>query len=92
MYDIKPFDKEMKRILDQLQKDRNAYTSDIKLTRKMGKKYPELFDENIGLMDIGRIEKTRKSVITLRPGAMILPLPPPPTRPSSFKYRVYKIL
>ena len=75
MYDtITPWSKEAENYFRRLVKQKVIYTDDIHFTRTLGRKYPELFDENIGVMDIGRIEKRNKSMIAIRPGITIVPI------------------
>lgn len=91
MYEIKPWNDDIRKKIQQLMKDGVTYTQDSKLTRSMGRRCPELFDENNGFLDIGRIDKTRKSMIVKRPNVGIVPVPGPPTAPNRLKFRFYKI-
>jgi len=83
---IKPWSKEAEGILRRLSKDTKAYVDDPVFTRSFGRKYPELFDEHYGCMDIGRIDKRRKSIIALRPDFVLVPIPPPDYRKRKFTY------
>lgn len=75
MKKITPWNKDVERLFDSIAKNQRAYVNDIKVTRSLGKKLPDLFDENEGFMDIGRIGKTRKSVVVPRIGVQVVPLP-----------------
>ena len=87
---VKPWNKEAERIFRQLAKDQRAYTKNNKITRKLGRSYPELFDN--GFMDIGRIDRKNESIIVLRPGIGIAPVPPKPSIPSKFlKFQFFRI-
>lgn len=68
---IKPWSKESERILRQLTRNGKAYTKDLKLTRAFGRRYPEIIDADF--LDIGRIEKKRKSVFVLGEDTGIMP-------------------
>ena len=86
MYTLKPWNKEVERIMRQLAKDK------ITFTRKIGRNHPILVDEHNGFMDVGRITKRNKSMIALRPGVGIQPLPKIPSIPSKFmKFKFYRI-
>lgn len=71
---VKPWSKEAENCFRRLVKDRVVYTDDISFTRKLGRAYPELFDKTKGVMDIGRIEKRKESIIAIRPGNTLIPL------------------
>lgn len=89
---VKPWCKEAENYFKRLAKDRIAYVDDIKFTRNLGHKYPELFDEINGFMDIGRIDKRRKSMIALRPGNVIVPIKENDCRRRKFTpFKLFKI-
>lgn len=75
MKKITPWNKDVERLFDSIVKNQRAYISDVNLTRSLGRRLPDLFDENDGFMDIGRIGKTRKSVVVPRIGVQVVPLP-----------------
>jgi len=68
---IKPWSKDSERILRQLTKNGKAYTTDLKLTRAFGRRCPEIIDANF--MDIGRIDKKKKSVFVLGENIVTVP-------------------
>jgi hypothetical protein len=69
-------------------KDGVTYIDDVQLTRNFGRKYPDLFDENKGFLDIGKIDKRNKSMIVRRPNVGIVPIPGRKNQ----KFRFYKII
>ena len=85
---IKPWSKESENYFRRLAKDRIIYTKDIEFTRTLGKRYPSLFEEDNGFLDIGRIKKTSSSMIALRPGNIIAPKP---NRRKFLQFDFYKI-
>lgn len=92
MYTLKPWNKEVERIMRQLAKDRVVYIDNVDITRKIGRNHSSLFDEANGFMDIGKIERRNKSMIALRPGVGIAPVPKLPSVPSKFiKFKFYRI-
>ena len=92
MYDyISPWSEYSRKKLLQITKDRIVYTGNVQFTRNFGRKYPWLFDEKTGYMDIARIDKRRESVIVLRPNCGLAPIPGPPSMPKSLKFRPFKI-
>jgi hypothetical protein len=72
-----PWNKEVERLCDSLVKHKRAYTDDINITRMLGRRHPDLFDEHNGYFDIGRVRKTNKSIIVPRIGVEIIPFPEP---------------
>jgi len=81
------YDKYFKRLL----KDRVSYIEDINITRNLGKKYPDLFDEDNGFMDIARIKKRNVSALVLRPGAGLAPMTPNSSTNRKKKYKFFRI-
>ena len=75
MKSIYPWSEDVEKLFRRLAKDRIVYTDNSDFTRSLGRKYPGLFDEDNGFLDIGRIKKRRSSVIVLRPGNGIAPKP-----------------
>ena len=92
---ITPWNKEVEKLFDSIAKYGKAYTEDITITRSLGKKLPDLFDEQEGLMDIGRIGKTRKSMIVPRIGVQLVPLPDRSSYQNRLKrkktYQIYRV-
>ena len=82
-----PWDEKSKKKCFQLVKDGIIYTNDIQFTRTIGRRYPQLFDEKLGFLDIGRIGKRNKSMIAKRPNVSIIPI----IQPRRTKFRFYKI-
>lgn len=72
-----PWSKEVERMFDNIARIGKYYTEDIQFTRNLGRRAPDLFDEQNGYMDIARIGKSRKSVVIPRPGVQIVPMPLP---------------
>ena len=70
---VTPKTKEIERLFRRLSKVKIDYTDDIHMTRKLGRNFPDLFDEEFGFLDIGRIEKRNKSMIALRPNVVVIP-------------------
>lgn len=95
MKKITPWNKDVERLFDSIVKNQRAYISDVNLTRSLGRKLPDLFDENDGFMDIGRIDKTRKSVVVTRIGVQVVPLPEPDSESIKIrrkkKYGIYRL-
>ena len=83
---VRPWNKESEKYLFQLAKERTLFTRDINFTRSLGRRYPELSDN--GFMDIGRIDKKHESIIALRPGIGLAPLP---TRRKFMKFQLYRL-
>ena len=88
---VKPWSKDAERCFRDLVKERVAYTDNIMFTRSFGRKHPELTDKDNGFIDIGRIDKRNKSVITLRPHVSLIPIESSSSRPKRLKFRFYKI-
>lgn len=89
---IKPWSKESENYFRRLAKDRIMYTDNIKFTRNFGRKYPSLFNKDTGVMDIGRIDKRKQSMIAIRPGMGIAPMEGPDWRRRKFThFQVYKM-
>ena len=86
-FEIKPWNEKSKNKIRQLAKDGIIYTNDINFTRTIGRRYPQLFDENNGFLDIGRIGKRNKSMIAKRPNVSIIPI----IKPRTTKFKFYKI-
>ena len=87
-----PWDKESEKYFRRLMKDRIVYIDNNKFTRAFGRRYPTLFDENQGYLDIGRIDRRNKSMIALRPGITLAPIQSPPTRITRIqKYKFFRI-
>ena len=78
---IRPWDKKSENYFDILARDRTLFTKDTLFTQNLGKKYPTLNGKYLG---IGRIDKTRESMIGLRKDVGLAPLP------SRRKYKKYK--
>lgn len=94
MKKITPWNKDVERLFDSIAKNQRAYVNDIKVTRSLGKKLPDLFDENEGFLDIGRIDKRRCSVVTPRIGVQIVPLNEPTSRINEMrrkKFGIYRL-
>lgn len=91
MFEIKPWDDFDKNVFRRLTKDRVFYTDNPKLTRNLGRRYPSLFDEDSGFMDIGKINKRNKSMVALRPNCSIIPIPGSTSNPKNFRFKFYKI-
>jgi len=75
MKKITPWNKDVERLFDSIAKNQRAYVSDVNLSRSLGRRLPDLFDEHDGFMDIGRIGKSKKSVVVPRIGVQVVPLP-----------------
>lgn len=88
---VKPWSKDAERCFRDLVKWRNAYVDDIKFTRNLGRTHPELTDKNNGFIDIGRIDKTNRSVVTLRKHVSLIPIESSSSRSRNLKFRFYKI-
>jgi hypothetical protein len=86
---IKPIDKYDK-YFRRLLKSHRVDIDDISIVRNMPRKYPELFDKNNGFMDIGRIDRTRTSMLVLRPNTGIAPIYPPSSK-KGIKYKFFRI-
>lgn len=91
LFEVKPWDNKSKRKFMQLVKKPHVYTSDIDFTRKLGRNYPDLFDENNGFLDIGRIKKTKRSVIVKRDNVRVRPVFGSSSRYNRLKFEFYKI-
>ena len=91
MFEVKPWNDEIRKKLQQLMKDGVVYTKDINFTRSMGRRYPELFDKDNGFLDIGLIGKTHRSMIVKRPNVGIMPIPGSLTQPNRLRFKFYKI-
>lgn len=79
---IYPWNKKSENYLDILAKDKLLFTKDTLFTQNLGKKYRNLNGSYLG---IGRIDKTGESMIGLRDGVGLAPLP------SRRKYKKYKL-
>jgi len=69
---VKPWCKEAEDYFRRLAKDRVVYIKDTTFTRNFGRRYSKLINKDY--LDIGRIDRKKESVITLRPGVNIEPL------------------
>ena len=91
MYEVKPWNDDIRKKLQQIMRDGVTYVDDVKITRSFGRRCPDLFDENNGFLDIGKIDKRNKSMIVKRPNVGIMSIPGSPTAPKRLKFRFYKI-
>lgn len=78
---IRPWNKKSESYFDILAKNQRLFTKDTLFTQNLGRKYPDLNGKYIG---IGRIDKTRESIVSLRDGVGLAPFP------SRRKYKKYK--
>ena len=87
---FRPFNKEIEKIFDNIAKYDRAYTTDIKITRNLPRKYPVLFDEDNGFFEIFRNESIRKSVICPRNGIKCMPILEPDSKRIEHKSNIFK--
>lgn len=88
---VKPWSKDAEKCFRDLVRERVAYTDNIMFTRSFGRRHPELTDKNNGFIDIARIDKRNKSVVTLRPHVSLIPIQTRSGRSEIKKFRFYKI-
>ena len=67
----KPWDEKSRKIFEQLSRERQAYTTDINLSRTFGRICSEL--EDAGFVDVARIERKNETVFVLRPNVRVRP-------------------
>ena len=91
MFEIKPWDDFDKNVFRRLAKDRIIYVDDPKITRNLGRRYSDLFDEENGFMDVAPIFRRKKSMVALRPNCSIIPIPGSTSNPKNFRFKYYKI-
>lgn len=92
MKTITPWCKDAEKIFDRLSRDQKAFTSDSSLTRLLPRKYPDLFNEQSGFLNIYRNERRRESVILPMPDVMIIPLPEPTSRINEMRRKKYGVI
>ena len=95
MKKITPWNKEVEQLFDSIVKNGKAYTSNNTITRNLGRKYSDLFDEHTGFMDIGKVDRSKKSIIVPRIGVQVVPLPEPDSESIKLrrrkKYGIYRL-
>jgi len=90
MISIKPKDEEDTKIFRRLAANEKCYIKNPEVTRRLGRRYPQLFDEHIGYADIGKIWKTNQSVFVTREKVKVVPIQGSATR-KKMKFKFYKI-
>ena len=87
---VKPWDEASKRLLEQMVKDHGrAFTSDIKLPRVFGHRYPALVDNDF--LAIARADKKRETVFVTKPNVIVIPVPIRSSKNYKRKYEFRKI-
>jgi len=86
---VKPWDDKSRRIMDQIVRNGKAFTTDIKLSRAFGRRYPELIDKDF--LTIARADRKKETVFATYPNVMVVPVSIPSSRRSKMKYKFHKI-
>jgi len=90
-YVIRPWNKEAERVLRQISRYGRAYTTDTEFARIFGRKYKHIID--LGLIEIARSEKSKKTWIITPPDVGLAPIGIPDSRGEKFPiFRFFRLL
>ena len=73
---VVPWDKEIQDIMERLVHDRIAYSKNTRLASDFSRRYPELNDENMRMIDVVTTKYRKQkpeTIFALRPGVVIIP-------------------